>query len=248
MLKYALLYAELGYAVFPVAQGQKVPAFAESWKDLATLDKRQIRRWFQKPFNIGVPTDGYAVLDVDDLTRARELWVDFTGRRIVTASIKTRRGIHFLFSGDLRNARCNGYDIRGAGGYVLGAGSIIQGFEYLFLTPLVEKDKLAPFPADFLPTTTSTGVSHSIKDARRYIGKIFAVAGQGGHNATFRAACKLRDAGLSEAEVLAALIEWQETNCDPKWTLRELTHKAKSCFQKGTTNGTRIRISDQTGG
>lgn len=64
-----------------------------------------------------------------------------------------------------------------------------------------------------------------MKHGPAYIAHIRAISGQGGHNATFRAACKLRDSGLGEAEALAALVEWNETNAQPKWTVKELLHK-----------------------
>ena len=57
------------------------------------------------------------------------------------------------------------------------------------------------------------------------------MSGQGGHNTTFRVACKLADAGLSEEQVLAELIAWNEDGCAvPKWSETELAHKAKSAI------------------
>jgi hypothetical protein len=56
------------------------------------------------------------------------------------------------------------------------------------------------------------------------------VAGEGGHNATYRAACKLRDAGLAEVEALAILSDWNETNASPPWSAVELEHKIRSAY------------------
>jgi hypothetical protein len=63
-----------------------------------------------------------------------------------------------------------------------------------------------------------------------YLQKITAVAGEGGHNQTFRAACKLRDAGLTADEALVILSDWNETNAEPPWSATELTHKIASAY------------------
>jgi hypothetical protein len=54
-----------------------------------------------------------------------------------------------------------------------------------------------------------------------------------GHNTTFRAACKLRDAGLEYEDALALLIEWNETNAHTPWSAKELSHKIDSAYQSG---------------
>lgn len=61
---------------------------------------------------------------------------------------------------------------------------------------------------------------------RLYLAKIpGAVSGDGGHNATFKAACALVNGfALSPAEALPLLLEWNVT-CQPLWTEAELRHK-----------------------
>jgi hypothetical protein len=72
-----------------------------------------------------------------------------------------------------------------------------------------------------------------IRNVRAYIRKIVAVSGQGGHNATFRVACKLRDAGLSELDALAEMILWQESGCaQPPWQLKDLVHKVRDAYRR----------------
>ena len=65
-----------------------------------------------------------------------------------------------------------------------------------------------------------------------YIAKIIAVSGQNGHHDTYRAVCVLKDAGLDETECMAAISEWNMTNAQPPWTVRELLHKVRSAYQK----------------
>ena len=68
--------------------------------------------------------------------------------------------------------------------------------------------------------------------ARRYLAKLPpAIAGQGGHGATFAAACRLREFGLSEADALAALSEWNLAHCEPHWTEPDLRHKLADAFR-----------------
>jgi hypothetical protein len=62
--------------------------------------------------------------------------------------------------------------------------------------------------------------------ARKYLAKIPpAVSGQGGHNATFHAACCLVQGFTLERDAaLALLCEWNQS-CVPPWTEKELGHK-----------------------
>jgi hypothetical protein len=73
----------------------------------------------------------------------------------------------------------------------------------------------------------------TLKDrACAYVAKLPpAIAGQGGHAATFTAACKLREFGLSESDALGVLQEWNLTHCQPKWTERDLRHKLADAFR-----------------
>lgn len=66
----------------------------------------------------------------------------------------------------------------------------------------------------------------AIDRARAYLGKIpGAIAGQSGHNETFKAACILvHGFALSRSDALTLLQEWNRT-CQPPWSQRELEHK-----------------------
>lgn len=68
--------------------------------------------------------------------------------------------------------------------------------------------------------------------ARTYLAKLPpAIAGTGGHAATFTAACRLREFGLSEAAALEIFSEWNLTHCQPPWTERDLRHKLADAFR-----------------
>ena len=72
-----------------------------------------------------------------------------------------------------------------------------------------------------------------IDQARRYFAAMpRAVAGRGGHTATFNAAVVLRRGfALPEATALDLIREWNATHCDPPWSDAELQHKIRSAAQ-----------------
>jgi len=74
---------------------------------------------------------------------------------------------------------------------------------------------------------------HVVERARRYLAELPpAVSGQGGHNATFHAACVLVIGfGLDGQQALALLRHWNET-CQPPWTERELAHKVDDAMKQ----------------
>lgn len=68
--------------------------------------------------------------------------------------------------------------------------------------------------------------------ARAYLSKLPpAIAGQGGHAATFAAACRLREFGLSEGAALEVLREWNMTHCQPQWSESDLRHKLADAWR-----------------
>jgi hypothetical protein len=74
----------------------------------------------------------------------------------------------------------------------------------------------------------------AVERARRYLERMpGAVAGQHGHDATFRAALVVVVGfGLPDAEALALLGEWNAT-CDPPWSERELARKVREAREHG---------------
>lgn len=74
--------------------------------------------------------------------------------------------------------------------------------------------------------------------ARAYLSKLPpAIAGQGGHSATFAAACRLVEFGLGADDALDLLSEWNQ-NCQPPWTERDLRHKLNDAFRVTTPKET----------
>ena len=77
------------------------------------------------------------------------------------------------------------------------------------------------------------------KRAKAYLATMEpAISGQGGHNATYRAACKLVGQFLlSESEALALLLSDYNPRCQPPWSEEELRHKVHSAMQHHTEDG-----------
>jgi putative DNA primase/helicase len=146
----ALSYAERGWRVFPVfpptkdgncpcsnpscTKAGKHPAI-ESWTTEATTDSRQIIDWWtlNPSYNIGITTgveSNLFVLDADGATGL--LAIEERGLKETPPSVRTGRidgGTHFYFRYpkdiSVRNfvGKVPGLDVRGNGGYVIGAGS-----------------------------------------------------------------------------------------------------------------------------
>lgn len=71
--------------------------------------------------------------------------------------------------------------------------------------------------------------------ARAYLAKLPpAIAGQGGHAATFTAACRLVEFGVAEANAVEILSEWNRTHCQPPWTERDLRHKLADAYRSAS--------------
>jgi putative DNA primase/helicase len=146
--KQALRYAKHGCAVLPLhttkhgvctcrlggscTHAGKHPQTPHGVKD-ATTDRNQIRAWKWSNANIGVATgNGLFVLDVDGEVGQKNLEVLEAkhGPLPVTVTVETGKGRHYYFScdedlhiGNSVGRLGEGIDVRGDGGYVVGAGS-----------------------------------------------------------------------------------------------------------------------------
>ena len=251
MFASAKEYLEDGWSVIPLIG--KRPALG-SWKE---YQERQptlgtALHWFGEQreirYNIGVVTgrvSGLVVVDCETLEEGRRFW------RVHPTQLISKTGgggvhLFYAYAPQGNRTRVDGreLDIRGDGGYVVAPPSIhptgtpyewcLEGEPALFDPAWVRE--CPEFIA--VPHAVGKGGSaEAVARARSYIGRIMAISGQGGHNATFRSACKLRDFGLDEETAFQLLSEWNETNAKPRWTAKELRHKIQDAFSRPEVQG-----------
>ena len=135
---------EQGYPVFPCVPNKKIPLTSRGFYD-ASADKEVIKKWWaQSPkANIGLATGAKAdllVIDVDVKNGAGGL-ASMEALEFELGPLNTRKvitpsgGYHLYFKHPLDGIKNTigirpGIDIKTEGGYVLAAGSVINGNPY----------------------------------------------------------------------------------------------------------------------
>lgn len=143
----AIDLARAGLAVFPCQSGgpkakQPMPFF--KWRELSTTDERQISQWWRKWPDAAVGLDlakcGLIVIDAD--RHGKKDGVEAFGRLMAEHGFDPdsaplvatpNQGNHHVFRqpagrelGNGRGALPDGVDVRGAGGYVVAPGTVMQ--------------------------------------------------------------------------------------------------------------------------
>lgn len=242
---YASEYFDRGWSILPLSG--KRPAIA-SWREYQSLRAglNEIRKWFSDgETNVGIITgraSGLVVVDCDTLVDA-EFWKERFPRTPL-AVWTGGGGSHYYYrypdAQDVSNRAgllARRIDLRAEGGYVVAPpsrhtnGNLYrwQGTEEYCLedVPYFSLEWISANAA--APKAAPTG---TVQNPRSYIRSIRAISGEHGHNHTFRAACKLRDAGLTSEEALCELVIWNRTNASPPWSVRELLHKVQSAYRQ----------------
>ncbi len=232
LLSAALRYAELGYPVFP-CKG-KVPLTPHGFKD-ATTGFEQIEAWWTEhpDANIGIPTTGLLVIDVDgadnpwpgDPDRAQDL-------AIAPMSLTPNGGRHYIFRQPAGKAWKNTtgaiapkVDTRAYGGYIVVPPSIVDGKAYRWAETM-ELDagpKELPEPPEWLTELLDapTGNGTPPLDGN--------VIPSGQRNATLaRLAGAMRRVGMSRDEIFASLSLANKDRCRPPLPAREVGRIADS--------------------
>jgi len=259
LVNAALRYAELGYPVFPCAPGGKVPFTPHGFKD-ATTDTAQIEAWWEKTpdANIGVPTAGLLVVDVDgednpwpaDPSLAEDLVCG-------PVSLTPRGGRHHIFRQPIGKAWKNTagriapkVDTRADGGYIVVPPSVVDGKPYQWAETFelnVAPDQLPEPPgwlANLLDRPGDLFTRGSTGDAGDGQTSPAVAPGStkgpdsppdgntipsGTRNATLaRLAGTMRRVGMSRDEILAALAQVNEDRCRPALSMREVEKIATS--------------------
>jgi len=179
LAKAAAAYAANGWAVFPLKQGEKVPAVKHGVKE-ATTDAGQVADWWAKrEWNIGVacgqPSDLF-VLDVDGQEGIDTLVGLGHGFPATLCQTTPSGGVHFVFRhmpglGNTAGKLGPKLDTRGDGGYIVAAPSEVAGRQDRWLG----KDTPQPVPGWLL--TALKPAKRELKPVRKadmggYAGKV----------------------------------------------------------------------------
>ncbi len=238
--EWALKYAALGFAVFPLQPKTKIPATPDGFKS-ATTDIEKIESWWNAaPYNIGIATGAASgsllVIDLDvdkgkgkDGKQAAMQWLKKYGKDFPkTAIAKTGRGgLHMLFYGNGRNKTnlLPGVDVRGEGGYIVAPPSIHpNGNSYQWLSAL----KIAA--AD---ETVYAFINQSESKARNIVPKGDAIPEGQRTDALIRLVGSLKAKGLSNEAIEAAVTAENNSCCNPPLTDQELTHQVFPAIYRG---------------
>lgn len=256
-------YKDRGFRVFPLLGNQKVPAI-KNWPSFASRDPEIINTWFGKKgeHNLGILMGEYKefsyciAVDIDNKTE------DCTGTQSLKALIAEGKqfpktlthktptgGYHLIYEtskqfGNVIGFR-EGIDIKGAHGYVVGAGSTIDGAEYTLainqgvamapdwleqelstrkvvqLTTVEQKDEV-DLPADD---------PYLLKLAQNYLKYApVAIQGESGDLTTYKVAATLKNYGLTKAETFQVMQEWN-ARCEPPWSEQELRDKIHNAYK-----------------
>lgn len=273
MLDHALALAAMGFHVFPIVAGGRVPAIG-GFPHLATPNPEAIRRWWVKrdpvlggerieDYNVGIYTgrfgaDGKALLvvDVDDKdgkngsAEIANLDMLYAVPQTLTASTPSGgRHLIYLVDEGLKtgvNVLARGLDTRSNGGYIIAAGSVVEGRgAYRWL------NSEAPAPAPqwmqervgkTAKRQTSSQVIElldtpvSIRRATEYLldHAPVAVKGAGGDATTYKVACAVKDLGVSELTALELMSEHYNPRCPPHWAYERLAAKVSNAYHYGT--------------
>lgn len=233
MLNQALNYAQNHFKIFPLNVNSKNEQILKSWKKEATDDIHQIELWWsQNPcYNIGIRTgDGLIVIDVDNKNNknGKKSIESYIKRFPKTKIVRTPNdGWHFYYYVD-RQIPCRvnlyeGIDVRGEGGYVVGAGSQMDDRKYFVSldVPIAEANEAVYqfLEGDKTQLRTVNIVDHQINEGER-------------NDTLFRMATVLKAKGLSFNSVLAAIKEENKAKCVPVLDDKEIFSICNSVEQR----------------
>lgn len=238
MKEWALYYAELGLAVFPLAYRNKVPAVEGGCK-VATTEKSKIERWWnQNPrYNIGIATgnksNGLVVIDLDvdknkgiDGYEVLRDWQNKHGELPETwQSITGRGGYHYFYKDTITHSNkvglYEGVDIRGEGGYIVAPPSVHPNgntYEWEQEPKEYEIAQVDDIVNDFFK-----GEKQRIDSEHKTNFKVPELIPEGERVDTIvRLIASLRTKGLDDDAIKAAVRVENEKRCNPPLKEKEL--------------------------
>ncbi len=256
-LEWALWHAENKRYVFPGVPNSKLPAIKD-YTPKATLNPQVIKATWNNGHgnaNINISTKNLIAVDVDvkngkngyDTLAQLELeqglcfpptFEQYTptggGHKIYSAPFPVKQGVDVLGPG---------LDIRADGGYVVGAGSTINGKMYtcndLPISPapqwLIDRCQKPREKSKIKLPDFAVDQESALRRARHYleVEAPVAVQGQHGDQTTFVVICALKDMGLTIENANLAVSSWWNDLCSPPWEEIDLQMKVENAYKYG---------------
>lgn len=262
----ALLYASLGYKVFPLVPRGKSPAI-KGWQDAATTDPEQVRRWWRENqnYNVGIKTGGgLCVIDVDDKPDKHPVlgsdmlrdWELEHGEISETVCCKTPTGgMHYYFNvGEARIDGCQSdsifIDLRCDGNLIVAPPSIHPDTGTAYMWDISPEDMEPAIAND-----TDKACIQWIHDNRKGTGGGGGKAeipeepvkeGEGRNRFLYEQGCSVRGRGADEQMVEIWLRDLNGAKCKPPLDDAELMKIVRSvCSKKAGMSDEAKRTSQQ---
>jgi hypothetical protein len=235
----ALAYAARGWKVLALQPNSKIPlksALQEHGSKDATDNPNTIRiLWGEYPnANVGIATgeaSGLTVLDLDDRTTARANVEALPGFKHPppTYGVKTPRGWHLYYRFDSSISQSAGrvekVDIRNNGGYVVAAGSEVDGVTYEALNDL-------PVAAWDFPPIFKNGYQANRPTVKNWVAELQGSGALEGNrnDRLFRLAAAYRQMG-HEAEEMQMLLDEANAKNNPSIVASAMRYDAGKKLQ-----------------
>lgn len=263
-LDSALKLAEYGFHVFPLRPNTKLPLI-KGFPKVATRDPERIKKWWicpvtgvVQPFNIGISTTRFGddgaliVVDVDDKNDRfgsnTLLSLELEGKELADTfeQSTTTGGRHLVFHHKEAvkqgvDVLGSGLDIRSKGGFIVGAGSYIDGKKYtanwgqLTQSPqwLIEDCGKAPEKEERKKDEKYVATEYDIERAIFYLENEApqSIKGAGGDQTAYKVAAQVKDFGISKEHCLDLMMgHWFEGS---GWTAEKLALKIDHAYHYG---------------
>ena len=233
---------EQGYPVFPCVPNKKIPLTSRGFYD-ASADKEVIKKWWaQSPkANIGLATGSKAdllVIDVDvkndagGLASMEQLQLEFgelnSTRRVITPS----GGYHLYFKHPRDGIKNTigirpGIDIKTEGGYVLAAGSVIDGNPYYVETDMDPQE----LPKKWVNLLVLGKTSPAANDHTFAEPLDFTISEGGRNDALFKQASSLRNRNVPLEDAIGEILVLAR-QCNPPLPQKEALSIVNGVYER----------------
>jgi len=255
LVKCVETYAQAGYATFATTE-EKKPANGFGWKQAQVDTAPNMMKYPYGQFGVKLKADDL-VIDLDPRNmKGRKVWAELKQQVSVLHELQLQAtivrtgggGLHIYlrkppdFSIRKSLKEFPGIDFLSEGAYVIGAGSVVNGNAYTFLTP--------PFMVAEAPGGLLNLIKRRVVDLGEHNHKGFsdeqdnidrfieylenlapvAIQGEMGDETTYKVACRGRDNNLSTQKTFELMIRYYNPKCQPMWEQNELQRKVSNAY------------------